>query len=258
MTRFFSKYTRTPFTLYIVLIACLAISSPASAIDIIAFGDSITAGTGSNSGGYPARLEQLIESKGKPCTIHNLGIPGERTYQGVDRIITALNTIPADIILIMEGTNDIRSGYPWQTTKLNLQLMIDTAKAKGVIPVLSTLTPSDQRNSENLIPNRYNPMIRELAEENGVILVDQFAAVAQVWDSLNDDGIHPNDAGYLYLAKTWDHTIGDMISPTGEYQDPWSFNVLLTFVLLAISYFFFRLLKKARKSPSKLLLPNKN
>jgi len=238
----------------IMALMCLAISSPALAIDIIAFGDSITSGTGSHTGGYPARLEQLIESRGKPCTIYNLGIPGERTHQGVHRITTTLDTVPADIILIMEGTNDIRSGYPWQTTKLNLQLMIDTAKAKGVTPVLATLTPSDQRNSEVLIPNKYNPMIRELAEENGIILVDQFAAVEQLWESLNDDGIHPNDAGYLYLAKTWDQTIDEMISPTGKFQDPRHFHTLFTIILLTICYVLFRWSKKVLKPKSQPIL----
>ncbi len=103
----------------------------------------------------------------------------------------------------MEGTNDIRSHHPWQTTKLNLQIMIDKAKAKGVIPILSTLTPSDQANSEVLIPNKYNPMIKELAATNKIPLVDQYSAIETSWPSLNNDGIHPNDNGYLYLAKTW-------------------------------------------------------
>ena len=238
--------------------SCLTTAIPALAVEIIAFGDSITAGTGSDSGGYPARLQQIIQSTGKPCSIYNCGVPGERTYQGVDRIDTVLDYIPADIILIMEGTNDIRSGYPWQTTQLNLQLMIDKAKARGVTPILATLTPSNQVNSEVLIPNRWNPMIKELARQNEILLVDQYSALEALWSSLNDDGIHPNDDGYLYLAKTWNNTIGDMISATGKFIRPGFVDLRLVILVMSASlllYLTFRRKIKTR-SPS-LIIPKR-
>ncbi|MFT5729204.1 MAG: lysophospholipase L1-like esterase [Desulforhopalus sp.] len=228
-----------------LLIICLiTIAMPVWGIEIIAFGDSITSGTGSTSGGYPSRLQQIVESTGKPCTIYNLGIPGERTYQGVERIDVVLNAIPADMILIMEGTNDIRSHHPWQTTKLNLQLMIDKAKAKGVIPILSTLTPSDQANSEVLIPNRYNPMIKELAEQNKIPLVDQYSAIETSWPSLNNDGIHPNDNGYLYLAETWNDSIDKMISSKGEFISPNHFNLQFALAVIFAGIFVCFVLRK--------------
>jgi lysophospholipase L1-like esterase len=151
------------------------------------------------------------------------------------------------MILIMEGTNDIRSGFPLQTTKLNLQLMIDKAKARGVVPILSTLTPSDQRNSEVVIPNSYNPMIRKLAEQTSLIVVDQYSAVAKIWPALNDDGIHPNDDGYIYLAKTWDQTIEKLISPTGEFEDPRRGSIQLIAIGAAACFFLYFLFRKRNK-----------
>lgn len=217
---------------------------PVWGIDIIAFGDSITSGTGSASGGYPSRLQQIIEETGKTCTIYNFGIPGERTYQGVERIDAVLDAIPADMILIMEGTNDIRSHHPWQTTKLNLQLMINKAKAKGVTPVLSTLTPSDQANSEVLIPNKYNPMIKELAKQNNIPFVDQYSAIETSWSSLNLDGLHPNDNGYLSLAKTWNESIDKMISSKGEFINPNHFKLQLGLTVIAASIFVLFVFRK--------------
>lgn len=233
---------------------CLTITHSVAALEIIAFGDSITAGTGSESGGYPPRLEKILKSNGKPCTIYNLGIPGERTHQGLERIGEVLDTYPADAILIMEGTNDIRSGYPVQTTKLNLQLMINIAKEKGVIPILSTLTPSDQSNSEILIPTKYNPMIKELAEQNGIPLVDQYGAVEKIWDALNDDGIHPNDKGYLYLAKTWDNTLERMISTSGKMYDPSQLKILLITLTIVTMLALYKIFRRRIKLPS--LIPH--
>lgn len=208
------------YKIVIILSIYLTTVIPASGAEIIAFGDSITSGSESNTGGYPIRLQQMLEATGKPSTVYNAGIWRERTYQGVERIDTVLDSIKADMILIMEGTNDIRSGYPWQTTKLNLQLMIDKAKAKGVIPILATLTPSDRGNSGVFIPNIWNPMIRDLAKQNSIPLVDLYRAVESSWTSLTDDGLHPNDEGSLYLAKAWNNTIEEMISPTGEFTRP--------------------------------------
>lgn len=238
-----SRYKGYLFVILLTL-SLIIITLPVCAIEIIAFGDSITAGTGGTSGGYPSRLQRIIEATGKPCKIYNLGIPGERTYQGVKRIEEVLDTIPADMILIMEGTNDIRSHHPWQKTKLNLQLMIDKAKAKGVTPVLSTLTPSDQAHSEVLIPNRYNPMIKELAEKNEIPIVDQYSAIETSWPSLNDDGIHPNDEGYLHLANTWNASIGEMISTKGEFIHPNHFNFKLPIALVFTGICVFFIIRK--------------
>ncbi len=244
---------------FLLTICLFTIAMPVWGIEIIAFGDSITAGTGSTTGGYPSRLQQIIEETGKPCTIHNFGISGERTYQGVKRIDEVLDAIPADMILIMEGTNDIRSHHPWQTTKLNLQLMIDKAKAKGVTPVLSTLTPSDQANSAVLIPNRYNPMIKELAEQNNIPLVDQYSAIETSWSSLNFDGIHPNDNGYSYLAETWNESIDKMISSNGEFINPNRFNLQLALATIVAGIFVcFALRKKVFARVSSPITPRKH
>jgi lysophospholipase L1-like esterase len=229
---------------FLLTICFITIARPVWGIEIIAFGDSITSGTGSTTGGYPSRLQQIIEETGKPCIIHNLGISGERTYQGVKRIDEVLDAIPADMILIMEGTNDIRSHHPWEITKQNLQLMIDKAKSKGVTPVLSTLTPSNQANSEVLIPNKYNPMIRELAEQNNIPLVDQYSAIETSWSSLTFDGIHPNEKGYLSLAETWNESIDKMISSKGKFISPGHFKLQLTLAIIIAGIFVYFALRK--------------
>ncbi|EKD36499.1 MAG: lipolytic enzyme, G-D-S-L, partial [uncultured bacterium] len=190
----------------------LCLSSIANGANITAFGDSITAGYGSNSGGYPPKLENLLNSNGKPSVVANFGHSGEQTPAGLSRFDAVLASFPAKIILIMEGTNDVRSGISVQTTQYNLQAMITKAKAAGVNPVISTLTPSNWDGSETLIPQTWNPMIKALAGNNGILLADQYAAVLPVWGNANSDGIHPNDYGYQILADTWYATIASTIS----------------------------------------------
>jgi lysophospholipase L1-like esterase len=203
----------------LVLLGCglfLSFSAPSYSANIIAFGDSITAGHSSRSGGYPPKLKSVLNANGKPSNVINKGISGEKTPAGVARFDSVLNSWPSDIILIMEGTNDIRGGLSVQTTERNLQAMINKAKAKGVTPVLATLTPSNKSGSQTLIPNVWNPMIINLAANNGVILSDQYAGINPTWGSSNADGLHPNDRGYQTIANTWYGSIAGLISSSGE------------------------------------------
>lgn len=242
----FLRFSLKPEQLLLFSFLFTVYASPVRGIEIIAFGDSITSGTGSPVGGYPARLQKLVESHGKPCKIYDFGIPGEKTDAGAKRIDEVLNSTPADMILIMEGTNDVRKNYPWKVTQKNLQFIIDRAKAKGVLPVLATLTPSDQGQSEVLIPGRWNPMIIELAQKNEIPVVDHYGAIEAKWEELNLDGIHPNEAGHDYVAQIWDDAIEKMISGNGKLKKPGEHTVQLAGALIALGGLSFWLYRRKR------------
>ena len=209
-------FLRSDIVVVVLFLAIFGISTSAGCATIIAFGDSITEGYGSNSGGYPPKLSSLLNGNAKPSIVINQGVGGEQTPQGISRLDSVLASSPANLILIMEGTNDANSGISVETTQYNLGAMIAKAKAAGVIPMLATLTPSNRGGSEALIPDVWNPMITNLAGTNGVKLVDHYAAFLPNWSSLNADGIHPNEAGYQFMASTWYAAIASMISSSGE------------------------------------------
>jgi len=216
--------TATPTSLRIrsfLLILSLLIFSPlakAHGAKIIAFGDSITFGLTSESGGYPSQLNFLLNANNKPTQIVNTGVSGENTSKAVVRLDSILDTFPADIILIMEGTNDVWQGIPVETTRENLQKIISKSMAAGVIPVLATLTPSDRAGSQVLIPQTWNPMIKALAEANGIELVDHYTAILPTWPTSTADGIHPHDLGYQTMASTWFATVAPMITSSGNLK----------------------------------------
>ena len=163
---------------------------------VVCFGDSITAGSGGYAG-YPAHLPNLVS-----YTVVNQGQGGERTSSGVSRIASSLANYAPQYIIIMEGANDILSGYSPSTTKYNLGVMIDQSVAAGATPILSTITPNtkfSQFTSE--VSVSYNPQIKVLANEKGVTLVDSYARVVDSWASLTSDGLHTNDEGSISLAK---------------------------------------------------------
>ena len=207
--------TRTGLAALILYTISSGFYATVHAANITAFGDSITRGYGSDTGGYPSRLSDLLNANSKPSVVANFGEDSENTYNGVSRIDGVLTAFPANIVLIMEGTNDIIVGLSAEATKFNLQAMITKIKTAKMTPLLSTLTPSDRSGSATLIPEVWNPMIKTLASSNGIQLVDNYAATSPTWGALNGDGIHPNDSGYQIIAGTWYATLAGMITSTG-------------------------------------------
>ena len=94
----------------------------------LAFGDSITFGVGDNPErarlGYPPRLENMLQTAGVSATVLNFGEPGENTTEGITRIDSVLAQGGAgDVLILMEGTNDISRKISLETTLFDLEAM---------------------------------------------------------------------------------------------------------------------------------------
>jgi len=187
---------------------------------IKAFGDSITQGypyitehgDGRRVGGYEPKLETLLNNASRPSQVFNWGWAGEGTVPsdgsvgGLNRIDSVLETGSSKYILILEGTNDPCWMVPVSDTIFNLDRLIDKSRTYNVEPILATLTPdttSPPICGTKPIDSEYNPAIKNLASQRGVILADQYAAVIGNWASLTGDGLHPNDQGYQVMAQKW-------------------------------------------------------
>lgn len=189
---------------------------------IIAFGDSLTEGCGvpgqyyydCGSQGrydtYPLYLEQIFNNDGDATTIKNFGIGGEQTSEGVNRIDSVLNDVCnqcVDYFLLMEGTNDLFHHVDEATVYYNLSTMVDKIRAKGIQPILATITPDPDSPWKNItLMNNY---IRNLAVEKDVFLVDQYNALAGNWywythpQGCYEDQLHPNTYGFQDMAAVW-------------------------------------------------------
>lgn len=104
-----------------------------------------------------------------------------------------------------------------QTVQQNLATMAELAKLHGVRVVLASLLPvsDDKRDAAGQLlvrtKGRPAPTLRALntwmadyARANGHVYLDYFTAVADgaglLKPDLNDDGLHPNTAGYGVMA----------------------------------------------------------
>lgn len=157
---------------------------------ILAFGDSLTHGTGATpSESYPAVLSNQIGYK-----VINAGIPGETTADGRARFADTLEeTRPALLILCMGG-NDFLRKRPEAETIANLRAMLDAARQRQ-LPVLLVATPRPGLGLK--VPEFYSA----LAKEYGIPLEAESLEEILSDRALKSDLIHPNAAGYRQFAQ---------------------------------------------------------
>ncbi|WP_409345877.1 SGNH/GDSL hydrolase family protein [Paenibacillus sp. MBLB4367] len=196
---------------------------------IVGFGDSITAGVRvGEDESYLQRLGQRFE-----CAIHNEGVAGNTSAQGLARLQTVLER-KADICIVAFGMNDHvmeRAHCPRVDVlafRQNLMEICRALTAGGATPILCTIHPIIEGGPESYYYARspqewykasggaqvridmYSRTIREVAEACGVALADIALAWAArlanggslhdllltVENSGKDDGVHPSPEGH--------------------------------------------------------------
>ena len=214
-------------------------------LTVLAFGDSITQGLASrydgegrkivwgilnpplgrptNDWGYPIALDKRIESslqndlglsQAVTVSVFNWGHSGWTSLDALDIerpqncIDTVLGSQPADFILLLFGANDLYHGLSSKTTKFNLEQMINKSISAGVEPIIGTITPNTHKYApfrRSAIEEFYNPVIRSLADEKGILLADHYEAMVQDWNLLwtSGDGLHLSREGNEKMADTW-------------------------------------------------------
>jgi len=156
---------------------------------ILAFGDSLTYGTGAGrEQSYPAQLQKLIDR-----TVINAGLPGEVSQQGVRRLPALLKQHRPDLVILFHGANDILRKLNPHTAKSNLQKMIMLIQQSGAQVILLAAPEFGLFLSAA-------PFYSELALENKIPLIDDALSDILLKPALKSDQVHPNADGYLVIA----------------------------------------------------------
>lgn len=158
---------------------------------VLAFGDSITFGTGASPGeSYPAVLEGLIGRR-----VVNAGVPGETTAEGRLRLVSLLDEQRPALLLLCLGGNDFLQRQDESRTDENLRAMVGLARERGVAVVLIAVP----RLGFGLrIPKLYG----KIARDAGIPLEQEALKEILSAGGLKSDPIHPNAAGYRILAQS--------------------------------------------------------
>ena len=164
----------------------------------VCIGDSITQGIGGVTP-YPSYLAQILDRR-----VVNQGVAGERVAAGAARTASVLDAQCPGYVLILHGLNDVIDGRGPEQIIPYLRSMIQAAKARNVLPAISTITPFvGTREELNDTISAVNRQIRALAAEEEILLVDGERVIRGRTDYVLADGFHVSEAGALALAAAW-------------------------------------------------------
>ncbi len=189
----------------------------------IGFGDSLTWGWTADywdsRGGYGPCLQEMLRVVQPGAVVILCGYGGEKTCAGVERIDSVLAEEAPEYLLILEGTNDVQAAIRSEIIFLNLREMVRKTREYGSIPVLGTLPPRrDCWYMSSWSEDLNRDYIRPFARQEKVLLADHWKFFNEKPDwrkYIDENGQHPNAAGYDLMAECWFVAIEEDPPPAG-------------------------------------------
>lgn len=181
-------------------------------------GDSITHGAAHTHGfrSFPEIFAEKIrwEQHLHKDLIINSGISGRSCLDLLnDDYDHLVRRHHAEVVFILIGTNDIVRYNDSELFRQYLTELVRRVRSEKSIPIMQTCTPVLKTEDNESYMERFNKMplynsvIREIAEQESIILVDHAAH----WENIASDeitlkkllgeAIHPGGAGHLEMAK---------------------------------------------------------
>jgi acyl-CoA thioesterase-1 len=169
---------------------------------IVAFGDSLTAGYGTNAGeSYPDDLQRDLKARGYDYRVINAGHSGDTSKDGLSRLPDILDRHPA-VVIVAFGGNDGLRGIPLRQTEANLRDILTQLQAAHAKVILGGITLPPNYGSAYIA--QFNAMYRQLAQQFHVPLLPfMLKGVYGVPGSMQADGIHATAKGNQQVAKNF-------------------------------------------------------
>ena len=241
-----------------LLLLCnfLWFSNPLFAEEILSVGDSITSGLKRNSGGtflfcpaddvvtsgfyvcngngvvnkggFQPDVRSLLAAESIDANVYNWGFAGEESWQIVTRVNQAMDSRSADYVFIMAGVNDLNDNVSVGTTVFNVQQMALNVEARGLKPILGSLTPHLGNAAYPAKISLINDAIEAFAEENDFAYANHYQDLIANWAIYHSgDNLHLSNAGDAVVAQNWVEAFNQANEPPPPTFDPSIFILLL-------------------------------
>ena len=172
---------------------------------ILFLGDSITAGYGLDlEQAFPALIQEKIDAKRWNFKVVNAGQSGDTSAGGLNRLEWLLKN-RVDVLVLELGANDGLRGLPAETTRKNLQAIIDRTKGKypeAKVIVAGMKVPPNMGGDYG---RKFEAVFGDLAKKNKAVLIPFVLEGVGGSRELNlADGIHPTAKGHeIVAANVW-------------------------------------------------------
>jgi len=167
---------------------------------IVCFGDSLTAGYGTESGeSYPDILQLDLDTAGYKYRIVNQGVSGDTTKDALERVDNVIALKPS-IIVVEFGGNDGLRGIPISASRANLDAILAKLKPTGARIALAGMTLPPQYGADYI--KQFGETYTILAKKYNLpllpfLLQDVYGQPGMI----QPDGIHATAKGNIAVAK---------------------------------------------------------
>ena len=204
---------------------------------IVMLGDSTTATLDSIKKVYARRVQETLNNEGIASWVTNSGIPGDTTEGARARLKHDVLAHNPDLVVVQFGLNDAAIPvYRDPSTRTpnvtperyeaNLRYVVDELQKRKIPVVLMTTNPcwwsknvleyygkppydtTDADGYNKVLLYRYNEIVRKIAREKNVPLVDIYAAYGSYEEKTGrpikkilPDGVHPDDFGHEMVTE---------------------------------------------------------
>lgn len=171
---------------------------------ILIVGDSLSTAFGFDlDKSWVSLLKKRLESHNPTYRVVNASISGETTRGGAERIDTLITDHAPRIVLLELGGNDGLRGIGVDTTRRNLERIIDASVEAGAVVLLFAMElPPNYGQSYTA---EFRNIYQTLGARDSVVLVPFFLdGVAGDAALMQDDGIHPRaEAQPRLMQNVW-------------------------------------------------------
>jgi len=167
---------------------------------LVCFGDSLTAGLGTETGqSYPDYLQAELDRLNYRYRVDNQGVSGNTTKDGVERLPDVLALHPA-VVVVEFGGNDGLRGLRIDDTRANLDEIVGTLKGAGIKVALAGITLPPDYGQDYI--DKFNETYRLLAEKYHVpMLPFLLKNVYGVPGMMQRDETHATAKGNVIVAR---------------------------------------------------------
>jgi acyl-CoA thioesterase I len=192
--------------------AALAADRP---VNIVAFGDSLTAGLGLPANeAFPAQLQRALAAKGIAVTIANAGVSGDTTAGGLSRLDWSVPD-GTDAVILELGANDALRGFDPAVTRKALEAILHRFKERKIPVLVCGMLAPPNLGAE--YGRAFNAIFPDLAAETGAVLYPFFLTGVAADPKLNQrDGLHPTAAGVAVIVARIMPQVEELIARARE------------------------------------------
>lgn len=201
---------------------CAASAAQAEPVEVIALGDSLTAGYGLiDDNGFVPKMRAWLEDRGLDVRLVNAGVSGDTTAGGLSRVAWSLSP-STDALIVALGGNDLLRGLDPSVARANLEGILTVAKENDLeVLIVGMEAPGNYGPDYKA---EFDAMYPELAEDYGALYFPRFfeglytvgETPSEIRDYMQMDGIHPNAAGVDLIVEAMGPAVAELVSRASD------------------------------------------